>query len=251
MTIGGLSHTEDVEGKGRRLRERQKGYMLLQEVDVGSRVTILVGIGSQILTFDTTVEEPAVDGILTEPVYRDEKLVGFRTKGLVIRIQVTNASDQKVYEFANVDILNVKTPDEEIHHKMVCKLPGKQINRRTAVRVWLGLEGVAMIGTNRVAYEVIVKDISVSGISFVFHKDMNVEPGTMAHITFHDTEKRMKFSLSAIIVRTAQLDDNKVLYGCRLNQESPAIAKYVNDKQREKLKGSRTVGTTVPLEAKE
>lgn len=240
----------DVEGKGRRLRERQKGYMLLQEVDVGSRVTILVGIGSQTLTFDTTVEEPAVDGILTEPVYRDEKLVGFRTKGLVIRIQVTNASDQKVYEFANVDILNVKTEDEKIHHKMVCKLPGKQINRRTAVRVWLGLEGVAMIGTNRVAYEVIVKDISVSGISFVFHKDMNVEPGTMAHITFHDTEKRMKFSLSAIIVRTAQLDDNKVLYGCRLNQESPAIAKYVNDKQREKLKGSRNVGTTIPLEAK-
>ena len=28
------------------------------------------------------------------------------------------------------------------------------------------------------------------------------------------------------------------------------IAKYVNDKQREKLKGSRTVGTTVPLELK-
>ena len=84
-----------------------------------------------------------------------------------------------------------------------------------------------------------------------FHKDMNVEPGTMAHITFNDTEARTKFSLSAIIVRTAQLDEGKVLYGCRLNQESPAIAKYVNDKQREKLKGSRTVGTTIPLEAKE
>ena len=224
--------------------------MLLQEVDAGSRVTILVGIGSQTLTFDTTVEEPAVDGVLTLPVYRDEKLVGFRTKGLVIRIQVTNASDQKVYEFADVEILNVKTMDEQIHHKMVCKAPGKQINRRTAVRVWLGFEGVAMIGTNRVAYDVMVKDISVSGISFVFHKDMNVEPGTMAHIVFNDSEKKMKFSISAIIVRTATMEDGKVLYGCRMNQESPAISRYVAEKQREKLKGSRTVGKTVQLELK-
>ena len=97
--------------------------MLLEELDAGSRVTILVGIGSQTLTFDTVIEEPAVDGVLTTPIYRNEKLVGFRTKGLVIRIQVTNASDQKVYEFVNVDILNVKTQDEQIHHKMVCKQP--------------------------------------------------------------------------------------------------------------------------------
>lgn len=224
--------------------------MLLQEVDAGSRVTILVGIGSTTLTFDTVVEEPAVDGVLTEPVYRDEKLVGFRTKGLVIRIQVTNASDQKVYEFANVEILNVKTQDEQIHHKMVCKAPGKQINRRTAVRVWLGIEGIAMIGANRIAYEVMVKDISISGISFVFHKDLNLESGTIVTLQFNDTDKKMKFNISAIIVRTAQMEDGKVLYGCRMNQESPAISKYVNDKQREKLKGSRTVGKTVQLDPK-
>ena len=224
--------------------------MLLEELDVGSKITILVGIGSQTLSFDSVVEEPSDNGILTTPVYRNDKLVGFRTKGLVIRVQVTNASDQKVYEFANVEILNVKTQDEQIHHKMMCKTPGKQINRRTAVRVWLGFDGIAQVGTHKVAYEVTVKDISVSGISFIFHKDLNVEPGTIAHIVFNDSEARMKFSLSAIIVRTAQLEDGKILYGCRLNQESPAIAKYVNDKQREKLKGSRTVGTTVPLEAK-
>lgn len=224
--------------------------MLLEELDVGSKITILVGIGSQTLSFDSILEEPSDKGVLTTPVYRNDKLVGFRTKGLIIRIQVTNASDQKVYEFADVEILNVKTQDEQIHHKMICKAPGKQINRRTAVRVWIGKEGIAQIGVNRVAYEVVVKDISVSGISFIFHKDLNVEPGTIAHITFNDTEARTKFSLSAIIVRKAELDENKILYGCRLNQESPAIAKYVNDKQREKLKGSRTVGTTVPLEAK-
>ena len=221
--------------------------MYLHEVEIGSKITILVGIGSQTLSFDTVVEEPAENGILSEPVYRDDKLVGFRTKGLVIRLHVANASDQKVYEFINVEILNVKTADEKIHHKMICKTEGRQINRRTAVRVWLGLDGIAQIGLNHQAYEVMVKDISVSGISFIFHKDMDVEPGTISHITFHDTDARVKFSLSAIIVRKAVMEDGKVLYGCKLNQESPAIVKYVNDKQREKLKASRTVGTKIPL----
>lgn len=225
--------------------------MLLQEIDVGSKATILVRIGSQTLTFDTSVQEPAEDGVLTEPIYRNDKLIGFKTKGLIITVQICNVSDEKVYEFNNVEILNVKTKDGEIHHKMVCKNPGKQINRRTAVRVWLGIEGVARVGVNRTAYNVIVKDISVSGISFILHKDMGIEPGEMAHITFNDVDARTKFSLSAIIVRTAEMEDGRVLYGCRLNQESPAISKYVTDKQREKLKASRTVGTTVPLEKKE
>lgn len=225
--------------------------MFLQEIDVESKVTILVRIGSQTLAFDTVVEEPSDDGILTQPIYRDEKLIGFKTKGLIITLQICNKSDEKVYEFNNVEILNVKTKDGTIHHKMSCKNPGKQINRRTAVRVWLGIEGVARVGANRTAYTVIIKDISVSGISFILHKDMGIEAGEMAHITFNDIDAKVKFSLSAIVVRTAEMEDGRVLYGCRLNQESPAISRYVAEKQREKLKSSRTVGTTVPLEKKE
>lgn len=222
--------------------------MLLQEIDVGSKATILVRIGSQTLAFDTIVQEPSEDGVLTEPIYRNDKLIGFKTKGLIITVQICNLSDEKVYEFNNVEILNVRTKDGEIHHKMICKNPGKQINRRTAVRVWLGIEGVARVGANRTAYNVVVKDISVSGISFILHKDMGIDSGEMAHITFNDVDAKIKFSLSAIVVRTAEMEDGRVLYGCRLNQESPAISKYVADKQREKLKASRTVGTTIPLE---
>ena len=222
--------------------------MFLRELEVESKVTILVRIGSQTLAFDTKVEEVLDEGILAEPIYRNDKLVGFKTKGLIITLQICNASDQKVYEYTNAEILNVKTKDGKVHHKIECKNPGRQINRRTAVRVWLGMEGVAQLGINRTAYNVIVKDISVSGISFISHKNMNVEAGTMAHITFHDADAKVKFSLGSIIVRVADMEDGRVLYGCRLNQESPAIAKYVADKQREKLKASRTVGATIPLE---
>ena len=94
--------------------------MLLQEIDVGSKATILVRIGSQTLAFDTVVQEPAEEGVLTEPIYRNDKLIGFKTKGLIITVQICNLSDEKVYEFNNVEILNVKTKDGEIHHKMIC-----------------------------------------------------------------------------------------------------------------------------------
>lgn len=222
--------------------------MLLYELDAESKVTILVRIGSQTLTFDTQIEEVLEDGVLTEPIYRNEKLVGFKTKGLIITLQVCNTSDQKVYEFTNAEILNVRTKEGKVYHKMISKNPGKQINRRTAVRVWIGIDGVAQIGINRTAYNVFIKDISISGISFILHKHVDIKPGTMAHITFHDKDARIKFSLSSIIVRTAEMEDGRVLYGCRLNQESPAISRYVTEKQREKLKASRTVGTTIPLE---
>ena len=179
--------------------------MLLQEIDVGSKATILVRIGSQTLAFDTVVQEPAEEGVLTEPIYRNDKLIGFKTKGLIITVQICNLSDEKVYEFNNVEILNVKTKDGEIHHKMICKYPGKQINRRTAVRVWLGIEGVARVGVNRTAYNVIVKDISVSGISFILHKDMGIDPGEMAHITFNDVEVDHLMEGNFITIKTTNL----------------------------------------------
>ena len=55
--------------------------MLLEELDAGSKITILVGIGSQTLSFDSVLEEPSDKGVLTTPVYRNDKLVGFKTKG--------------------------------------------------------------------------------------------------------------------------------------------------------------------------
>lgn len=220
--------------------------MYLHEVDGESKVTVLVGIGSQTLTFDTKVEEVSDSGVLTEPILREGKMVGFRTPGLIIRIQVINDSDGKVYEFSNVEILNVKTKDQKSHHRMSTKFEGKIVNRRSAVRVWLGYDAVVQIGTNRTAHEVILKDISVSGISFIFDHSIKAEIGDTVHIAFKDVEAKTKFSLGASIVRMEELEGGKTLAGCRLNQESNAISKYVNDKQREKLRSSRSVADKPP-----
>ena len=229
------------------IRTREEhGFMYLHEIDGDSKVTVLVGIGNQTLSFDTKVEEVSDNGILTEPIYSDEKLVGFRSEGLVIKIQVINSTDGKVFEFGNVDILNVKTRDQKIHHRMSTKLEGKRVNRRNAVRVWLGYEGTVQVGGARALHDVIVKDISVSGVSFIFDRSLKVEMGDTVHLSFRDAEENTKFSLGATVVRLEELDGNRTLVGCTLNQESNAVSRYVNEKQREKLRASRTVQNKPP-----
>lgn len=54
-----------------------------------------------------------------------------------------------------------------------------------------------------------------------------------------DETTNTTFSLAAIIVRSMDMERSRIMYGCKLNQESNTIAKFVNDKQREKLKANR------------
>lgn len=215
--------------------------MYLQEIAKDSNIQLVIGIGQQILTFETRVCEAIPHGIYAQPVKKDDKIIGFQTKGLVITIYCANSDDKKVYEWKHVKLQNIKTPDEKIYLRIMSNVAGKLVNRRYGCRVWIGLDGVAQIGTNRTAHDVIIKDISINGISFVCGKDIKAEVGEVTHIHFFDDVLKVKFSLGAIIVRSEETEDGKVVFGCRLNQESNAIAKYVNDKQREKLKATRSV----------
>ncbi len=221
--------------------------MYLFEVENESTIQISVGIGIQVLEFNTKVLEIKEQSIYAEPIMRDDKILGFSTKGLVINICVVNLADMKAYQFNNVTIRNIKTPDGNLYHEITAKMPGIIVNRRNACRVWLGFEGIAQIGLNKKTYDVIIKDLSVSGIAFICKEEISVSPGTVVHLSFADDVTKTKFSLGAIIVRSEDMDNYRIMYGCKLNQESSAISKYVNDKQREKLRATRTVNA-IPLD---
>ena len=45
------------------------------------------------------------------------------------------------------------------------------------------------------------------------------------------------------------MENYRIMYGCKLNQESSAISKYINEKQREKLRATRTINA-IPLDKK-
>ena len=216
--------------------------MYQSEIKENSSVTVSVGIGKQVLEFNTKALQIYENCIYLEPIRQNNKMIGFSTPGLILSIIVPDPNDGKAYKFSQVKIRNIKTKDGNLFHEVTCPNEGKVVNRRGACRVWLGEEGIANIGLSGKPIEVIVKDISVSGIAFICDSSLDIEQGTVVHISFFDEASKTRFSLAAIIVRCEEMDRGRIMYGCRLNNESNVVAKFVTDKQREKLRATRTVG---------
>ena len=82
--------------------------MFIHEIASGSSIQLFVAIGVQVLEFNTKAVEAIGNDLLAEPILKDDKMLGFSAKGLTIKIQIANTGDQKVYEWNNVQIVNVK-----------------------------------------------------------------------------------------------------------------------------------------------
>ncbi len=213
--------------------------MRLIELKEGTAVQIVVGVAQHKLEFYTTVTQVFDTCIYVEPIMQDDKLVGFSNKGLIIDLIVTDSESERAFLFSGVKIRGIKTERQEIFHEISTLDEAKPINRRGACRVWLGEEGMATYGLGKPSFPVTVKDISVSGIAFICSKDVSIPDGSIVHVNFVDEPTGTTFSLAAIIVRSMDMENSRIMYGCKLNQESNAIAKFVNEKQRDKLKAAR------------
>ncbi len=222
--------------------------MRIDEIPADVMVQLTVGIGGQVLEFSTKVANVYDKCIYAEPIMQNDKMIGFSTPGLVLSMIVPLPDEGKAFQFNEIKIRNVKTAEGELFHEITCKQEGIAVNRRGACRVWLGESGTARVGLSRNTIDIIVKDISISGIAFICDKDVDVPDGAVVNITFRDTVSRDRFELSAIVVRNEEMEKSRIIYGCKLNQESNVVAKFVNNKQREKLKASRTVQNR-PLQA--
>ena len=213
--------------------------MLISDIVPGSGIQIIVGIGLQTMEFASRAAETHEGCVYAEPILQDEKMLGFGTKGLVLTMIVTDQENGRAWQFSNIKIRNIKTQDGNLFHEISCKTEGKAINRRGACRVWIGESGVASTGLGKPAFDVTIKDISISGIAFICGKDQEISEGSVVHLNFRDDVANTRFDLSAIVVRSEEMERSRVVYGCKLNQESSAVSRYVNEKQREKLKAAR------------
>jgi hypothetical protein len=79
--------------------------------------------------------------------------------------------------------------------------------------LFLGLGAVVQIGSNKKAVNVILKDISENGFSFVEIEDIDAE-NLPVRLVFND----MKTGISLIgnIVRKVTVGEKKIIYGCTL-----------------------------------
>lgn len=210
--------------------------MYVHEIKPGTDINIIAKMGDHKGEFTTQVLDATSNCLIAKVLYAKEMRINFNSKGLVCFVQGQNTEDNRYYEFSKVNITTVKAANGAYFYKITSMVPGKVINRRGAVRLFLGILADLYLGSTSVPpISVTLKDISISGLAFIADESVKLEVGKSVIISFSDGWENVKFTINCTIIRTFEMDKGRILYGCTLNSESNALGKYINEKQRKNM----------------
>ena len=188
--------------------------MLLQEMTEDNNLIIELSMNGQKYEFPSKVIRKVNQGVLVEPIRINGKILSFNSSGGGIMVSVYMIRDSKPPMLWKGVAVNSIREEEGTLYKISANGEGFEVNRRGAFRLFIGISGVAQLGTNRKAVDVIVKDVSESGFSFVGTEDMDNVINMPVRLVFADFNQN--YSLMGIIVRKVVIGENKIVYGCRL-----------------------------------
>lgn len=195
--------------------------MYINEIAPGSTIKIIVSIGVNRLEFETKAVEGIsvpTNGLIVDAIRKKGKLINFSVKGVLCGIFVIDDQTQLPYQWKIVKIRKVKMKGV-FQHVILTQQEVEPFNRRTHFRVWIGLAAILQVGKNQTTYNVTIHDISARGISFICLKEIDIAEGALIHATFFDESTGTSFNITAIIVRQSELDELRVIWGCKLNVE--------------------------------
>ena len=228
--------------------------MFINEMRGGEPVKLELAVNGAKMEFKSTVVTiedkkmlKALDGIVknypyvvVEAITKEDKVIGFPTSGVEYKVSYVDKETRKAYEWHGVTVKQVSFADGTKNHIFISEKNVKELNRRERYRLWLGCDGLLQMGLSTKSLRIIIKDISATGVSFLIENRQAVDEtlipkmSAIISLSFSDAETNTKFKLNASVVRIVEEEDGKMLFGCRLMQESAAIAKFVNTKQRER-----------------
>ena len=210
--------------------------MLLQEMPADNKIIIELSIKGQKFEFPSKVVSQGNNSIFIEPIRINGKVLTFNSsESVAINIvMIRENKSPMVWKGVGVACVHEKSGS---FYKITASGEGFEINRRGAFRLFVGISGVAQLGINRKAVDVIVKDVSENGFSFVSSEDMENVINMPVRLVFIDFNKN--YSLMGIIVRKVIINETKVLYGCQLSVNNSQLEQYINQKQRQMLSMNR------------
>lgn len=233
--------------------------MYISELCGGEAIKLEVTMNGTRVEFVTTVvavedkkQVKALEGIaqkfpyvVVEAITKGGKVLGFPPRGASYKVTSVDKKTKKPFEWQNVLVKQVALANGNKYHMLISDQNVKEINRRERYRLWLGCDGLLQMGISKNAASVIIKDISATGIAFILENKSTLDEkmipkkSSMVSLSFSDGETNTKFHVTAVVVRVEETENGRLLYGCKLTQESGAIAKFVNDKQRERNRLNR------------
>lgn len=223
--------------------------MLIEELSSGQTVKMQAKIGEETIEFETTVQDslPRRHTILTDVVRKNDKVITFRGKGLIVDLHVT-PPDSAPLVFKNVSVELRKKQDDSLCYAISTITEAKVLNRRQAFRCYVGLASTVQCGTNRAAFDAVIKDISTIGFAITTSSENQFHENQVLHTVLNDYLEEIaetySFQLYGIIVRSQDLENGQCVYGCRLNQKVPGLDTYIMKKERLRLKKTTGGGSS-------
>ena len=205
--------------------------MKIWEIEPKSNIILKVSIKGQHIDLPTVSYSQESDGIVCEAVRVQGKAVSL--DGIGVSIEVMFIRTEKSPVLWRGIVCETIYIDSKMFYKITCREDVVEKNRREAFRVFIGVSGVAQLGLNKKAVNVIVKDVSENGFSFISDEDFEDVVNVPVRLVYTDME--INFSLMGIVVRKVKIDEKKNLYGCKLSVENSRLGQYIIQKQRQAL----------------
>ena len=212
--------------------------MKLQEIKVGEPIVITVKNEAEAeIEYRAQVLFCKQDILFIEPIRVDDRLVNFKGENLCIMITYVPRDEMPV-QWKGCTIRDI-IYDGKRYHILYCVHEGKHVNRRETFRQYVGYNGILQLGPNRKTIDVTVKDISVTGISFVSVTKYEKKDVGLFHLSYIDEEFNIPVQLSGEVVRVEELEDTRILYGCRIVETSLNVGSYIAHKQKKEAERRR------------
>jgi len=213
--------------------------MLLSQLVQNSNLILEININNKHLEFESVVFAKIGDYILIEPVRVNGKVVNFEIGNVLIDMLLIR-NDKKPIIWKRVLLKNTiyKT---KTYYKVVPTGDGFEVNRRNAFRLYFEVKGVVQVGTNSVPIDIIVKDVSENGFSFVSKVNIEKPLKSIVRLVLVDLNKTL--NLNGVLVRKEKINQLKYFYGCELNIQNRFLSQYIDEKKREMLSRQSIVTT--------
>lgn len=215
--------------------------MRIEELRPGQELTLFVSVNNNSLVFTSRVQEinPKRHMIFADAVFQNGKPISFRGKGVILNV-LAAINDEKPHLFKNVSNTLLRRSDGTLCYSFTTIAESVAYNRRENFRCYVGIETSVQVGTNRAAYEAIIRDVSSNGFAVVCDNDVKFPAGSLVHVVLNDQidgfGEKYYFHLYGLVARIQELENGRTVYGCRLNNHVAGLDAYLMKKERNRLK---------------
>lgn len=205
--------------------------MTFTEAQAGDNLIIQIVFGKQNIDLPSKIVSVRKENLIVDIIYLNKKMLNLENEHIRMNLMLIREGKVPIV-WKNVTCKIIKE-NEQAFYQITAHSEGYENNRREAFRLFLGNDGVAQVGINKKALEVIVRDVSENGFSFLTSIDVKMAVGEPVRLVFVDLD--ITFSLMGIVVRKVNVNEKEVLYGCKLSVRNNKLLKYINSKQRQEI----------------